>query len=271
MIKFDRYKDGKKHILTMSYDDGPVADRRLVDIFNQYGIRGTFHINSGNLDCPNKIHKDELTALYKNHEVAVHTVSHPNLEKIPLQNAVQEIMQDRQNLEQICGYPVRGMSYPFGAFNEDVLSALKTCGIDYSRTTNSTSNFGNPSNFLTWNPTCHHNTNLIAVAERFLSDFNITRRSNLFYVWGHSYEFNNDDNWDLIETFCKQVGGHDQVWYATNIEIFDYITAQKNLRLSVDNSLIYNPSAQSVWVNQDGNTIEIKGGETLKFSYVGGL
>jgi peptidoglycan-N-acetylglucosamine deacetylase len=263
LIQYDRYKDGKRHILTMSYDDGPEADRKLVDIFNRYGIKGTFHINSGTLDNPNKVRQDELAELYQNHEVAVHTVSHPHLERIPVQNAVQEILQDRKNLEQLCGYPIRGMSYPYGTYNEDVLSILKTCGIVYSRTTTSTNSFGMPSNFLTWNPTCHHNNGLLAAGERFISDFSVAWRSNLFYVWGHSYEFNNDHNWDLMEEFCKQMAGHEQVWYATNIEIFDYITAQRNLQLSADNSMIYNPSALTVWVSRDGDTVEIKGGQTI--------
>ncbi|MEI6579462.1 MAG: polysaccharide deacetylase family protein [Eubacteriales bacterium] len=264
MIQFDRYKDGKKHILTMSYDDGHDTDRKLVEIFNKNGIKGTFYINSGTLKEPKTINKAELAELYRGHEVAVHTVSHPHLERMPLQNVVQEVIQDRQNLEQLCGYPVRGMSFPYSTYNDDVLNVIKSCGIVYSRTANSTNNFGFPTNFLTWNPTCHHNNNLIAMGKRFLDDNNFPWRSDLFYVWGHSYEFNNDNNWDIIETFCEQIAGHEQVWYATNIEIFDYITAQKNLQLSVDNKIIYNPSVQTVWFSNDEETIEIKGGETIK-------
>ncbi len=41
------YPGGKHKALTMSYDDGRTQDRRLVDIFNQNGIKGTFHLNSG--------------------------------------------------------------------------------------------------------------------------------------------------------------------------------------------------------------------------------
>ena len=264
MIQFDRYKDGKKHILTMSYDDGNDTDRRLVELFNRYGIKGTFHLNSGTLDAPNKISKNEAAALYNSHEVAVHTVNHPHLDRIPAQNAVQEIMLDRQKLEQLCGYPVRGLSFPFGTYNENVLSIIKTCGIVYGRTTNSTGEFGFPSNFLTWHPTCHHNSDLIQAGTRFLSDIDCAWRSNLFYVWGHSYEFNRDGNWDLIETFCEQMAGHEQVWYATSIEIVDYITAQKKLQVSVDNKMIHNPSAQTVWINNNGNTIKITGGETVR-------
>ena len=41
------FPGGKHKVLTMSYDDGRDSDVRLVGIFNQYGIKGTFHLNSG--------------------------------------------------------------------------------------------------------------------------------------------------------------------------------------------------------------------------------
>jgi len=263
LIQFDRYKYGKKHILTMSYDDGHAEDRKLVEIFNKYGIKGTFHINSGTLNEAETVNKNEIKELYAQHEVAVHTISHPHLERLPIQNVIQEVIFDRQNLEHLCGYPVRGMSFPFSTYNDDVLRAVNSCGIAYSRTTNSTKNFSFLMNFLAWNPTCHHNDELIAMGNKFLDDFNFPWRSDLFYVWGHSYEFSRDNNWILIEEFCKQMANHEQVWYATNIEIIDYINAQRNLRITVDNKTIYNPSVQTVWVSNDEETIEIKGGETL--------
>lgn len=39
------------------------------------------------------------------------------------------------------------------------------------------------------------------------------------YVWGHSYEFDNHDNWDVIEKFCAYMGNRNDIWYATNLEI----------------------------------------------------
>ena len=49
-VKFDLFPEGKTKALTMSYDDGQIFDRRLISIFNKYGIKGTFHLNSGILD-----------------------------------------------------------------------------------------------------------------------------------------------------------------------------------------------------------------------------
>ena len=55
----------------------------------------------------------------------------------------------------------------------------------------------------------------------------------------------------------------DDIWYATNIEIIDYMKAFDNLKFSMDASFIYNPSIQSVWLSVDGNIVEVKGGQTV--------
>ena len=37
---------GKRKAITFSYDDGVTQDRRLIEIFNRYGLRATFNLNS---------------------------------------------------------------------------------------------------------------------------------------------------------------------------------------------------------------------------------
>lgn len=43
------YPEGKNKALTFSYDDGQIHDRKLVEILNRHGMKGTFHLNSGML------------------------------------------------------------------------------------------------------------------------------------------------------------------------------------------------------------------------------
>ena len=117
-----------------------------------------------------------------------------------------------------------------------------------------------PENFLEWNPTCHHNKNLLELGQQFVDLFK-KQYLYMMYVWGHSYEFTNQNNWELMEDFCKLVGGRDDIWYATNIEIVDYLDAAKRLPYTADCSHVYNPSAASVWICvNDTNFIELKGG-----------
>lgn len=98
-IDFRFWPEGKTKALTMSYDDGMVEDRKLVEIFNRYGIRGTFHLNSGTFQNDRHIDAGEVASLYNGHEVSVHTLTHPDLTNIPFTELVKEVCEDRKNLE----------------------------------------------------------------------------------------------------------------------------------------------------------------------------
>lgn len=250
---------GKHKVLTMSYDDGKTEDRRLVSIFNQHGIKGTFHLNSGLTNDPRRIPSSEWKKLYEGHEVSCHTVTHPTIARCPMEQVIRQILDDRAALEQIMGIPIRGLSYPNGSYNEVIKSVLPGLGIRYSRIVGNTDSFDFPLDYLEWKATCHHNHKLLELGTEFIN-LHKTQYLYMMYVWGHSYEFTNHNNWDLIESFCKLIGGKEDIWYATNIQIVDYMDAVSRLQFSADSSFVYNPSVQSVWLSVDGQIIEIKCG-----------
>lgn len=265
-ISFDLYPDAKKKAITMSYDDGAVHDRRLVEIFNSYGIRGTFHLNAANIGKSGRIAPDEVRELYAGHEISCHTYTHPFPNSLPREALINEIYLDRQRLEELSGYPVRGMSYPYGNYDDRVISQFKALGMEYSRTTRATERFELPKDFMEWHPTCKH-TGALPLLEKFASPVGRLPDLALFYVWGHSFEFNNDNNWELIEEFCQKAGKLTDVWFATNIEIYDYINALHNLRFSVNCDTVYNPSAVTCFFTANGECVEVKPGETLKLFF----
>ena len=264
MIVYSCFPKGKRKALTMSYDDGVLSDERLVGIFNKYGIKGTFNLNFGRYDHPGagrpRIPKEKVKALYAGHEVATHGYSHPTFTRCPIIEVANEIMKDRKGLEKLTGGLVRGHAYPNGAYNEEIKHLLKQLGIAYARTVESTADFSLPEDPLQWNPTCHHNDGRLMEMAEVLVNFSSPGYLKIMYVWGHSYEFDNLDNWNVIEAFCKYVGGRENIWYATNIEIIDYLEAIHNLRFSADNESVYNPNANSVWLSVDDRVVEIKGG-----------
>ena len=263
-IRFDCWKDGKKRALTMSYDDGVFQDRRLVEIFNKYGIRGSFHLNAGLLNRENTVADSEVAALYAGHEVSSHSLTHPFLERVSTAEAIHEILEDRRVLESLCGYPVRGMSYPMGTYNDEVLKLLPTLGIKYSRTTKATEKFHIPNSFLEWHPTAHHNCErLFELLDKFKAN---NHPMPLFYLWGHSYEFDRNENWDRIERFCAEASGMEDTWYATNIEIYDYVMALRALEFSADRTMVYNPTATDVWVCCNKVTTKIPAGALVRLA-----
>lgn len=271
-----KLKGGKSKVLTLSYDDGVVQDIRLIQILDKYGLKGTFNINSGRY-LPEDTQRErfygrmklsEALAVYKgsHHEVAVHSLNHPFLDKLKQPQVLMEILEDRKNIEAQYGTLARGMAYPQGTYNDMVVDALEACGICYSRTTKATENFKFPENWLTLHPTCHHKSpKLMELAKKFVEEKPRHMAQNwMFYLWGHSYEFDNDDNWYIIEEFASYTGGKDDIWYATNIEIYDYVKAYEALRVSVDESIIHNPTDIDVWFHHKGETHCVKAGETRK-------
>ena len=273
---FLRYPGGLTKALTLSYDDGVYQDKRMIEILDKYGIKCTFNINGGCFKTEGsesrRMTKEEAVNLYKNssHEVSTHAYTHPWLEALPTAQAAVEMLDDRRELEKTFGGIIRGMAYPFGTYNDDVINVLKVAGIAYARTVKSVDNFKLPTDWYQWNPTCHHkDKRLMELAETFVNKTYINH-PRLFYLWGHTYEFDDDNNWNVIEEFCQAVANKDDIWYATNIEIYDYVTAYNRLLWAIDLTTVHNPSAISVWVAvsppngvDEARIVEIKPGETV--------
>ena len=244
-VVFDCFPGGKRKALTMSYDDGTVHDRRLVETFNRHAIRATFHLNSGRFDSEGYLKGSEVAALFAGHEVAVHGLSHPCLPHLPKEGVIREIMEDRRTLERLVGYVVRGMSYPGCDFNDALVQMLPSLGIEYARVCYTKSDFAIPDDLYRWPPSCHHQKG-VEKAQAFLR-LPPQWGLQLLCVWGHSAEFELSGNWGLIEQFCSITANNEAIWYATAIEVVDYMRAVRSVRCSVDGNTLYNPSSIPVW------------------------
>ncbi len=276
------FPGGKRKALTLSYDDGVKQDRRLVELMNRYGVKGTFNLNTacfgregtfavnGRIVDDSTIAIEEVAQLYEGHEIATHASRHTALTGCG-SAGLYEVLKDREVLEGMVPYMVTGHAYPFGMYDQDVMDMLRGAGIRYARTVISTEEFNLPQDFLEWHPTCHHvNPRLMELAKRFCEHDGSGRDGRqplVFYLWGHSYEFDRVDNWHVIEAFFSYIAGYsDEIWMATNGQIVDYVTAHRNLVFSVDGSRVYNPNAQTMWIGSKNNTevFEIPAGETRR-------
>ena len=227
--------NGKMKAVTFSYDDGVRQDRRLIEIFNRYGLKGTFNINSGYLNTENsltyggksvdhnKVSREELKELYKGHEVAVHTLTHPHLPGLSDEEIIRQVEEDRLDLSSLCGYEVIGMAYPGGGVNFDLRVAdiiEKHTGVKYARTTVHTFDFDLQKDLYVFNPTVHHKETerCLEMIDKFIELKCDTPK--LLYIWGHSYEFDYYDNWDFAEEMCRRITFKDDIFYGTNRECF---------------------------------------------------
>lgn len=264
MLQYHIYPEGLRRIVTFSFDDGFENDVRLIKLFDKYNVKATFHLNGNRYIQMTDDELENVRKEYMNHEIACHTFSHGWPTRMPTASLVEEIMKDRKILEKIAGYPVTGMSYPSGSYNGDVTAVMRACGIEYSRTTVETNDFDFPESFLKWHPTCHFKS-AKPCAERFMSGLESKWTKPLLYIWGHSHEMQSEEGWDRFEELLKSVAGDDRIWYATNIEIYNYIAAQKSLKISADENVFYNPTAIDVWLEKDKSLIiKIPAGETVR-------
>ena len=225
--------NGKKKAVTFSFDDGVTQDIRLIEILNKYGLKGTFNLNSGLFGLPNELNRNglkvnhtkvkasEVKSIYEGHEIAVHTLTHPTLVGLDEETVIRQVEEDRKALEAICGYPIVGMAYPNGPYDEVVIKAIsENTPIRYSRTTNSTHEFAvQKENLLDYSPTVYYIADCFEeVVDRFLASE--SDEDQLLYIWGHAYEMDAGYiSWEKFERICKKLAGRDDIFYGTNKEV----------------------------------------------------
>ena len=270
------FEGGKRKALTFSYDDGTIYDKKLVSLLKKYDMKATFNLNSGLLGQKehrmiNGINTDfsqvepwEVKTVYADQEVASHTVNHSSIVGLSQNMGAAEVLKNKQKLEELTGRPVRGFAYPYGSYNELAEEILSACGIEYARTADSSNDFDIPQDFLEWHPTCHHDApELLKLAENFCN--NDSLQPQLFCIWGRSYEFAQKDNWQVLEEFMKYVSDYrEKIWFATSIEIVDYVKAFRELRCSSDGRILQNPTEMTLWFEMDREIHCIHGNEKFE-------
>lgn len=229
--------DGKLKALTFSYDDGVTQDKRLVEIFNKYGLKATFNLNSELLGRRNSLVRDgvkinhsknkakDVKYIYEGHEVAAHTLTHPFLPALSDDaEVIRQVEEDRLKLSELVGYEVLGMAYPGGGVNYDerVSNLIKNnTPIKYARTGDWTSSFEPWTDVYRYRGTLYHHVcwdEMFKLGTEFVKMKTDTPK--VFYIYGHAYEFDIfPERWELFEEFCKMMSGHDDIFYGTNLEV----------------------------------------------------
>lgn len=279
------YPGGKKKAVTFSFDDGTSQDIRLVGLLNKYGLKATFNFNSG--ICRNacfavtengKSVWDGSCALrecFEGHEIASHSLTHPILTNLSDSECLKEIVDDKKILGDVMGYEIRGFAAPGGYVDDRLIKYLKQSGICYNRTTVPTKEFSLPEDFLRWDSTGHICELLKEENKNLLSDFKNTEQElACLYLWGHSFELNILDcyskeawkglreRWGFLEDIFRNISGSLDTWYATNIEIFDYVTAIR--KAVITENQIENKSDRTLYFSIDDEPTQVEPNCVLK-------
>ncbi len=278
-----RFPEGKFKAMTFSYDDGVIEDKKLINLFKKYGVKATFNYNSihfGEYDKKDALVLPEghLTAeelkqisADPQFEIACHGHAHPYYATLPQAAATNDIIKNRNELERITGKIIRGFAYPSVSISNNVSeTALKAANIAYVRSTAASNSFALPDDWYKWQVTCHHKASL-PLYEKFAELKETVFTPYLMYVWGHSFEFERENNWELMEEFLKNCHSNPEIWFATNMEIYEYVNAFNRLILSADGTKAYNPTKIDLWAGICTKnvkkapipTVKIPAGETV--------
>lgn len=278
---FMRYPGGKAKAVTFSYDDGVIQDVRLAELFDRYGMKCTFNFTGerpGRFTFTSEEIREHF--LSKGHEIAVHGAYHRASGNIRPIEGIREVLDCRLVLEEKCGRIIRGMAYPDtgitqmgGATSyERIRSYLIDLDIAYARTLSGDNDrFQLPEDFYAWMPNAHHNNpQIMEYVDRFLNldlstkAYHAKRNARLLYIWGHSYEFDRHDNWDRMEAICQALANREDIWYATNMEICEYVQAYRRLIYSANGGKVYNPTVKTIWLDDGGEIYCVKPDETIE-------
>ena len=243
------YPGWKRKALSFSYDDARVEDRRMVGVLNAHGLKGSFNISPGRLGLTGFISRDEVKTLYTGHEIASHGYSHLHLTHLPPEKMRAELVDGRRALEDLLGRPVTGFASAYGGHTDATMAAMREAGFAYARPVTASGGFSLPYDPMFWTATVHHDKGSIELAKKFLANAGWGGTLLFMNIWGHSFEFERNGNWELLDEICSLFDGHDEIWSATNLEVCEYVSACRCVKITLDGQIVRNTSAIPLYAN----------------------
>ena len=196
----------------LSFDDGSVHDRRLVELLNRYGIPGTFNLNSGLEDFVwefqgRPVERQKLRATveqYRGHEVASHTLHHPRLDSLDPPALRREVEEDCAALKEIFGLEEIGFGVPFTVCTQRERNIIRRF-TRYIRLSEYADSFALPADPYTI--PIHALYNDPDVRDRIRAFAEDPGEDGLFVLAGHSYELEILDHWEYMEELLSYIQG----------------------------------------------------------------
>ena len=204
-------------IVSLSFDDGTIYDKRFIGLLNKYGLRATFNLNSGLKDFIwyyedkpiRRLNLEESKEIYKGHEVASHSLTHPYFSSLDEKRQIQEVEEDILNLEKIFSRKIEGFAFPFIDQTEANIQVVKNnIDLKYIRCSIFTEKILPKDRYHVGINALYDDKDIYEKLERYKS--NILPNS-LFVIAGHSYEFEVKNDWEKIEKLLKYLKENDEL------------------------------------------------------------
>lgn len=231
-------KEHEAYVVT-SWDDASKLDLKLADLLENYGIKGTFFVTTG--DVGSEISLDDLRYLSEIHEVGAHTITHPYLTNLSLDAARKEILDSGKFLSEKLELPLDRMpfAYPYGRYSREHVEIVKSGGYCCARTTEPF-HIDNPSNLYEMGVTVWTYPHAFKDLRGFLRVakilpgimgnpmglkkwdslaiklFDVVRlRGGVFHLFGHSHQIEEKGLWNSLSDVLNYLAYHKDVIYST--------------------------------------------------------
>lgn len=204
-----------------SFDDGDLADKKMITLLNKYNLSGTIFLNSGLFHEEQKMDFQEYVELLKdnNHYIGSHTSNHKSLWTLPKEEYILEISNDKKRLEEIFNREIDMFCYPGTTahkeqYTDESVSFLEEMGFTSARLVETQDEFYKNDDFLLWKPNGHFKPGSdwegSKDIKKLLVEFIESKdpRDDLFHFWTHSWELDKKEMWDELEEIFKLIKEH---------------------------------------------------------------
>ncbi len=232
----------KKVFVTTSWDDGHVLDMKLGGLLNKYGIKATIYISPRDreISYENMLNDEQIKKLSESFEIGAHTMTHPRLPEVSLDEARREVKESKEYLEKITGKPVYSFCYPCGAYQKEHSLLAEELGFKVARTVSrfSLSPVSKPFEMKTSIHTYDHYSDIFQVMKfakfnpfKFLNYFlhwdrqaiamfdQVLKNGGVFHLWGHSWEVEGHNDWERLEKVLAYIANRPGVEYVVNSQL----------------------------------------------------
>jgi peptidoglycan/xylan/chitin deacetylase (PgdA/CDA1 family) len=236
-------------LVTTSWDDGHPLDLRIADLLAKYGLTGTFYVLPERWP---RMTRSEIRELSSRFEVGSHTFEHRRLDTVGNDEVRNQLAASRQWIEDVTGRSCRIFCFPGGKYRRQQLSLVREAGYQAARTTELLSTqFPRrvdglslipttvqvfPHSLLAYSRNAVRRLSLrklvqsaalfsardwLQLAEHLLQ--RTVRRGGVFHVWGHSWEVEQEHQWERLEQLASMMSAtREQLTNVTNSELEKY-------------------------------------------------
>jgi peptidoglycan/xylan/chitin deacetylase (PgdA/CDA1 family) len=227
--------------VTTSWDDGHQLDAKLAEELHNHGFSATFYISPQSAEIPlaKRLDKAAVREIGTRFEIGSHTLTHRHLTRVPIGEAIQEISQGNDAVQQIIGSSVTSFCYPYGAYRGEHVEAVRAAGFHAARTIRRfrTSMPADPLQMGTTTHAARYLADTWTLARRLRNPraswaswyhwdllarqmFDAARAAGgVYHLWGHSWEIESRDDWARLRSLLRYIAGHEDAVFVTNGEL----------------------------------------------------